>query len=87
MSSSQKFLGDYYAILYPILSLEYHAFLWEDGKIYDLNFASGVHSEFDILVEARDINDRGQIVGVGTIDREERAFLMTPIEPDPKAGD
>ena len=35
-----------------------------------------------ILTEARDINDRGQIVGYGQTTQGTRAFLLTPV-PEP----
>lgn len=56
------------------------AFLWQDGYLLDLNSllpsGSGWH-----LVEARDINNRGMIVGTALKDAEVRAFLL--ILPSP----
>lgn len=42
------------------------AFLWEDGDMIDLGIQRGT---------AADINNRGQIVGTGTLNGEQRAFL------------
>ncbi len=56
-----------------------HAFLWKGGYMYDLNtLFSG--SDW-VFKEARGINNKGQIVGVGTSPNlEEHAFLITPDE-------
>ncbi len=56
------------------------AFIWENDRFYDLNAALPFFSEWDRLLYATDINNRGQIIGVGLIDGEERGFLMTPVE-------
>jgi probable HAF family extracellular repeat protein len=68
-----------------------HAFIWTEGKgMQDLNDLIPSDSGW-ILREAWDVNDAGQIVGVGvyTADVDEdgdeetipfRAFLLTPIE-------
>jgi probable HAF family extracellular repeat protein len=56
---------------------EQDALLWAGGKQYDLNSVvapSGVH-----LIAADWINDRGQIVAVGTLpDGNQHVFLLTP---------
>lgn len=53
------------------------AFLWQNGKISDLNAflpsRSGWHLE-----RAQGINDRGQIVGSGTYKGKPHGFLLTP---------
>ncbi|MCA9410136.1 MAG: hypothetical protein KC944_02920 [Candidatus Omnitrophica bacterium] len=54
--------------------------LWEEGQLYDLNWFLPTNSEFDRLLRATDINNRGQIIGVGEIDGEKVGFLMTPEE-------
>jgi probable HAF family extracellular repeat protein len=59
-------------------SAVYHAFLWsEDEGMQDLNDLiekdSGWTLEFAFA-----INDRGQITGQGTIQGQDRAFLLTP---------
>jgi probable HAF family extracellular repeat protein len=32
-----------------------------------------------LLTEAKDINDAGQIVGIGIVDGRQHAFLLTPV--------
>lgn len=49
-----------------------------DGTIINLNDLKKGGSGFDMILEALDINEKGQIVGVGLKDGELRAFLMTP---------
>ena len=56
---------------------ELHAFLWEDGMMTDLNNLIPADSGW-ILVEATAINKAGQIAGVGTINGQTHAFLLTP---------
>ncbi len=61
-----------------------HAFIYTNGQVLDLNSlippGSGWH-----LDEAFGINNAGQIVGQGTIDGNQRAFLLTPqAVPEPQ---
>jgi probable HAF family extracellular repeat protein len=59
-----------------------HAFLWEDGVMYDLNDLVLPGSDW-ILEAATDINEDGFIVGYGVNpDGYTRGFLLTPI-PEP----
>lgn len=53
-----------------------------DGSIFDLNDLDILNNTFDQLTVARDINNRGQIVGSGLVNGETRAFLLTPV-PEP----
>lgn len=56
------------------------AVLWSGGALYDLN--SFVVGSGWTLVQATDINNKGQIVGYGAnADRQIRAFLLTPVPP------
>ncbi len=55
----------------------YHAFLYHDGVMQDLNDLIDEHSGWT-LIEARSINNHGQIVGDGEINGARRAFLLTP---------
>jgi len=59
----------------------HHAALWEKSEgfwqEYDLNTLIPPDSGWD-LMEARDINAGGQIVGYGTHHGQTRAFLLTP---------
>lgn len=63
--------------------LLFHAALWDGDSVIDLSDALGPNSTFS-LVEARDINDAGQIVGWGRSKEDgiARAFLITPV-PEP----
>lgn len=54
----------------------FHAFLYRDGAMIDLNSVLPTGSTWT-LTEARGINDAGQIVGTGTINGQEHAFLLT----------
>jgi probable HAF family extracellular repeat protein len=58
--------------------VEQHGFLYSNGTIYDLNSLIPANSGW-VLHEGTAINDRGQITGIGTIDGEVHAFLMTPV--------
>jgi probable HAF family extracellular repeat protein len=58
---------------------ELRAFLWIDGEIRDLNDFVPPDAGWTLL-EARHVNNRGQIVGVGLLDGAERAFLLTPTD-------
>ncbi len=55
-----------------------HAFLWQKGKMVDLNDLIPADSGW-VLQKACGINDAGQIVGHGSFKRQTRAFLLTPI--------
>jgi probable HAF family extracellular repeat protein len=54
-----------------------HAALWQQGKMYDLNTLIP-HDSGWFLKIAADINEKGQIVGYGTINGAPRAYLLTP---------
>jgi probable HAF family extracellular repeat protein len=56
---------------------ESHAVVYQDGKMRDLNLLIPPHSGW-LLQEARAINERGQIAGIGTFQGKTRAFLLTP---------
>jgi probable HAF family extracellular repeat protein len=58
-------------------STEGLAWLWKDGKTYDLNHRIPAGSGW-ILRKATAINERGQIMGTGTSRGKPRAFLLTP---------
>ena len=62
-----------------------HAVMWDGGTlgITDLNDLLPENSGWEVLYEAIDINNLGQIAGYGKLDSGEyRIFLMTPI-PEP----
>ena len=54
-----------------------HAFLWENGTMTDLNSRLPSGTGF-VLTRANAINNRGEIVGVGTFAGEDHAFIMSP---------
>jgi probable HAF family extracellular repeat protein len=55
----------------------YHAILWQNGKISDLNQQLPRGSAW-VLESANDINNVAQIVGQGSIGGQHHAFLMVP---------
>ncbi len=63
----------------------YHAFLWGSNTMVDLNSQVDASGAGWTLLEARAINDPGQIVGVGTLGGARHAFLLTPHEATPTA--
>ena len=58
-----------------------HAFIYENDVMTDLNDLIAPDSEW-ILNYALDINDRGRIAGIGTINGQTHAFLMVPKIPE-----
>lgn len=56
------------------------AFLYEGGVMLDLNALIPAGSGW-FLKEATDINGGGQIVGRGTLNGQERGFMLTPTAP------
>jgi probable HAF family extracellular repeat protein len=58
-------------------SAETHAFLYEDGKILDLNDLIPMDTGWELL-GASDINKLGQIVGWGLVNGAMHAFLLEP---------
>ncbi len=63
-------------------SPNYHAFLYANGTMYDLNklLVNGTGWQLSF---ATMINDAGQIVGTGLYQGQQRAFLLTPVPPNP----
>lgn len=55
----------------------HHAVLWRSGIVYDLNALIPANSGW-VLQEAHAINNKGQIVGNGTLNGQTHAFLLTP---------
>ena len=55
-----------------------HAVVWQGGTITDLNTRLPAGSGF-VLTRANAINDRGEIVGVGTFNGADHAFLLSPV--------
>jgi probable HAF family extracellular repeat protein len=54
-----------------------HAFVRLNNGIRDLNNLIRANSGWE-LIEARDINNNGRIVGYGTVNGENHAFVLTP---------
>lgn len=54
-----------------------HAFIYENGRIVDLNGLIQQDSGWE-LTWAFDVNNHGQIVGYGLVKNKFRAFLLTP---------
>jgi hypothetical protein len=61
--------------------LTFRAVLWERRRIYNLNDAVPPDSGWSVLAEARDINDKGEIVGYGGATNGLTAFLLIPGKP------
>jgi hypothetical protein len=67
------------------------AVLWTQGpggwSLTDLNSLNPTGSNFWSLSTATDVNERGQIVGFGSVNGDWRphAFLLTPAVPEPEA--
>jgi hypothetical protein len=58
----------------------FRAFLWENGDMLDLNQFVPVGTEIT-LTEVEQINDRGEMFGIGTLSNgEDRAFLLIPCD-------
>ena len=55
---------------------QYHAFLWENGTMTDLNTLIPAESGW-ILTAATAINDNGDIVGTGLLNGQAHGFLLT----------
>lgn len=63
-------------------SYDYHAFLFENGAMFDLNHLIPYNPDWN-LRSARGINDLNQIVGYGLHLDQERAFLLEPLSVTP----
>lgn len=56
----------------------YHAFIWQNGTMADLNNEIGPNSGW-VLTEADGVNDKGQITGYGTCNGVQCGYLLTPL--------
>lgn len=61
---------------------ERRAVLWQNGQLIDLNDQSVLDSSWK-LTEALQINDAGQIIGIGSFNGQQTGFLLSP-EPIPE---
>jgi len=67
--------------LVPLLHLQYSkAILWEGGEAIYLTNHIPPENEWTRLIEAKGINQSGQITGFGAINGECHAFLLNPIK-------
>lgn len=53
------------------------AFLWDNGKFYDLNSLIPANTGW-VLIRATAINDKGEITGTGNYNGHTRAFVISP---------
>ena len=56
---------------------ELRAFLWQGGTLVDLNEIIDPSSGW-VLLEARGINNAAQITGIGLLNGQQKAFLLSP---------
>lgn len=57
----------------------YHAFVWRGGLMQDLNSLLDATGSSWTLIEARAVNEGGQITGVGLLSGVNHVFLLTPL--------
>jgi probable HAF family extracellular repeat protein len=62
----------------PCIEYKQHAFLYNNGRIADLNNLIPENSGWE-LTWAFDVNNLGQIVGYGLVNGKFRAYLLTPV--------
>lgn len=62
---------------------QYRAFLYQDGVMMNLNELLDSSGTGWVLIEAKSINNSGQIVGIGRRNNEERGFLLNPVGSNP----
>lgn len=65
--------------LTPMFPYVNHPFIWEDGRMQDLNDLIPRNSRWTLNVAVA-INDKGQIVGSGVHNGKNHAYLLTPID-------
>ncbi len=60
-----------------------HAFLWEDGELIDLNSLIAPEAGWE-LTSAFEINNNGDIIGVGNFNGEQQGFIAKAV-PEPSS--
>ena len=71
--------GDIVGQYYPLTDLSHsNAFRYIGGIATDLNDLIDPSSGW-LLLNARDINDRGQIIGLGKLQGQDRYYMLTPM--------
>src|SRR5215469_12352318 len=74
INSANQIVGQSFACNGPVS----HAFLWENGEVVDLHSLISHGSDMQLLA-AFNINDRGEIAGVGVLPNGDgHAFLLVP---------
>jgi probable HAF family extracellular repeat protein len=74
INSANQIVGQSFACNGPVS----HAFLWENGRIVDLNRLISHRSHLQLQV-ASNINNRGEIAGFGVLPNgKQHAFLLVP---------
>lgn len=71
--------GDFFAPPVNEFACPCHAALWANGTAVDLNTLIPANSGWQLIL-ALAINDRGQIIGQGTLNNRPRSFLLTPVQ-------
>lgn len=59
---------------------DFHGFLYRDDQIHDLNELLVPGSQWE-LIQALSINDRSEILGIGSRDGQDRMVLLRPSTP------
>ncbi len=63
---------------YGFPTLNGTAVIWRDGRAHELSDLVADLPDGWVLRTAEEINERGQIVGYGTVGGQTRGFLLTP---------
>lgn len=72
--------------LIPSYAADEGAYLWRNGRSYDLNEVADRDGGAWWFVQASGVNKRGAMAGYGIVDNEYRAFLLRPVaSADPEA--
>lgn len=78
INNSNVIVGGSYV---DLTDTNFHAFVWATNVMTDLNTRLDATGAGWTLLEARAINDAGQIVGLGRFNSGNHFFLLTPVTP------